>query len=161
MFREMRRVRQQLSNAESMAVLKDGKTGVLGVCGDQGYPYTVPVNYVYADGKIYIHCSKTGHKLDAIYRDNKVSFCVIDRDDILAEKLTTRYRSVILFGRAKIVEGEKDIRHAALLLGLKYCRDSQTVNAEIKREWGRFCCVEIVIEHMTGKKGGLISSPNL
>ncbi len=153
MFRNMRRFKQQLSEAETTAVLERGKTGVLGVCGDQGYPYTIPLNYVYGDGKIYIHSAKTGHKLDAIRQCSKVSFCVIDKDDILAEKLTTSYRSVILFGKARILEHDKDIYRAAH--GLKYNQDIQAVQKEIEREWEKLCCVEIVIEHMTGKKGAM------
>lgn len=72
MFRKMRRYRQQLSQEETISILKSGKTAVLGVLGDDGYPYTVPINYVYADGKIYFHGAKSGHKIDAIKRCGRV-----------------------------------------------------------------------------------------
>ena len=78
MFRVMRRKRQQTTEAEALAILDQAITGVLAVNGDQGYPYTIPVNYVLYQGKIYIHCAKQGHKKDAIERDAKVSFCVVD-----------------------------------------------------------------------------------
>ena len=77
MFREMRRKLQQLSDEEAEAVLRRGKYGVLALSGDDGYPYAVPISYVYADGKLYFHCAMAGHKLDAMKRDDKASFCVV------------------------------------------------------------------------------------
>ncbi len=152
MFRKMRRFKQQLSKEETTEILKSGKTAVLGVTGDEGYPYTVPVNYVYEDGKIYIHGAKAGHKFDAIKRNEKVSLCVIEKDDIVKEELTTYFRSVILFGRAKLLEKEDEVFHAAEVFGLKYNEDKDAVDKEIKREWSGLCCIEIQIEHMTGKE---------
>ena len=77
-FREMRRGGQQLSRQEAIAILETGQTGVLAVSGDEGYPYAVPVSYVYLDDTIFFHSATTGHKIDAIKRDSRVSFCVID-----------------------------------------------------------------------------------
>ena len=152
MFREMRRARQMLPEAECIEILRGGQTGILGVNGDDGYPYTVPINYVYEGGCIYIHGARSGHKLDAMNRDDRVSFCVIERDDVVPETLSTNYRSVILFGRARVLEGDEMIE-AARRLGLKYCPDPDAVEREIRRELPALCCVEIRIEHMTGKEG--------
>lgn len=152
MFRAMRRIRQQLPEEETVRILKEGKTGVLGVLGDDGYPYTVPVNYVYAGGRIYLHGAGSGHKADAIRRCGKVSFCVVEEDRVVKEELTTYFRSVILFGRARILEEEKEIRLAAKRLGLKYNDDPELVEREITREWKALTCMEIVVEHMTGKE---------
>ena len=74
MFREMRRKRQALSPQENAAILQKGLSGVLALSSDNGYPYAVPINYVYDDGKIYFHCAKNGHKLDAIQKNAKASF---------------------------------------------------------------------------------------
>lgn len=152
MFRPMRRSRQQLNDEETLAVLAKGKTGVLGVIGEQGYPYTIPINYVYADGKIYLHGAKTGHKQDAIQSCDKVSFCVIEKDDVVAEELTTYFRSIVLFGRARKLQEEQEIFHAAEVLGLKYYSDKKSVEKEIKQEWNALSCIEITIEQMTGKE---------
>ena len=65
-FRPMRRFKQQMTNEECIALLRKAPRGVLAVLGDGGYPYTVPLDFVYDDGKIYFHCAKEGHKLDAI-----------------------------------------------------------------------------------------------
>ena len=103
----MRRKKQLLSDDESIEILKRGKTGVLALIGDNGYPYAVPVNYVYDNSKIYIHGAKAGHKIDSVKRCSKVSFCVIDKDDIIPEEYTTYFKSVIVFGEICILEDEK------------------------------------------------------
>ncbi len=151
-FRKMRRFKQELNEKETREILANGKTGILGVIGDHGYPYTVPVNYVYENGKIYFHCAKEGHKLDAIRQCDKISLCVIEKDDVIKEKLTTYFRSAIVFGRARILGTDEEIFNAAEILGLKYNEDKEVVDREIRREWNALCCVEITIEHMTGKE---------
>lgn len=154
MFRQMRRFRQQLSREECEAILRDEPTGVLAVHGDGGYPYAVPVNHVYRDGVIAFHCAKTGHKLDAIRRDDRVSFCVVARDDVLPEERATAYISVIAFGRARIVEDEAGLRRIAGWIGEKFCPDHlegcrQETDEVVAAN--RMACVEIEVEHMTGK----------
>jgi nitroimidazol reductase NimA-like FMN-containing flavoprotein (pyridoxamine 5'-phosphate oxidase superfamily) len=79
-FRAMRRKRQQLSEDESISILKKATSGTLALIGDGGYPYAVPISYVYADGRLYFHSALTGHKVDAIRACDKASFCVIDQD---------------------------------------------------------------------------------
>jgi len=153
MFREMRRNRQQLSEEESLAVLERGTSGVLAVLGDEGYPYAVPLSYVYRNGKIYFHCAKSGHKLEALKHCGKVSFCVVDQDQVKPEEYTTYFRSVIAFGNARILEAEEEKRAAVLLLAEKYCPSQRDGWQEaIDREWKALCMVEIRIEHMTGKQ---------
>ncbi len=154
MFREMRRAKQQLPQEECERILREGKTAVLALAGDDGYPYAVPVNYVYDGGRIYFHGAKAGHKLDALRRCEKLSLCVVERDDVAPERLTTDYRSVIVFGCARILENEEEIYRAAELLGLKYNPDRAFVEREIRREWAALCCVEVTAEHITGKENG-------
>ena len=86
MFRELRRKKQALSQEECTAVLNRGTSGVLALAGDDDYPYAVPISYVYDGEKLYFHCAKSGHKLDAIRRNAKASFCVIDKDQIVPEE---------------------------------------------------------------------------
>ena len=107
-FREMRRKRQQLSNDESVAILEKATAGTLALLGDEDYPYTVPISYVYYDGKLYFHSALAGHKVDAIRKCDKASFCVIEQDDVQPKKYTTFFRSVIAFGRIHIIEDEQE-----------------------------------------------------
>lgn len=80
MFREMRRKRQALSASEVAEILYRGTSGVLALLGDEEYPYAVPLSYVYDEGKLYFHSATSGHKIDAVGRSAKASFCVIDQD---------------------------------------------------------------------------------
>ena len=153
MFREMRRFKQILSEEDCAAVLHGGTSGVLAVSGDEGYPYAVPLSYVFDGSKLYFHCAKTGHKLDAIARNNKVSFCVIDRDQVVPQEYTTYFRSVIVFGRARILEDETEKRGALEKLAARYSPDHQEGRLqEIDSQIGKVCMVEITVDHMTGKE---------
>ena len=154
MFREMRRFKQQITTEECKKVLKEEKRAAFSVIGDEGYPYTIPINFYYdeADNIIYFHGAKSGHKIDAIKNNPKVSISIIDQEDVIEEELTTYFRSIILFGKAKILQGDDEIYQAVNALGLKYCDDEIAVEKEIQREWKALCCVEIIIEHLTGKQ---------
>ena len=101
MFRKMRRHKQLLSKEECEKILYKATSGVLALEGDNNYPYTVPISYLYEDNKIYFHSAKSGHKIDSIKKNQKVSFCVIDQDKIVPEEYTTYFRSVIVFGKIK------------------------------------------------------------
>ena len=90
MFREMRRNKQVLSKEAAEKILREGDFGVLALSGDDGYCYAVPINYAVEGNKIYFHSAKTGHKLDAIRNNDKVSFCVVDRHEVIAEEFTRR-----------------------------------------------------------------------
>ena len=161
MFRPMRRIGQQISTEECAGILGRATSGVLGVYGDDGYPYTVPLSFVYTPGgeglgTIGFHCARTGHKIDAIRRNEKVSFAVIDRDEVMPRERTTRFCSVIAFGRARILEGDEALRRAANAVGAKYSagyEDLYRQETEDTIRAGTLCCVEITIDHMTGKIG--------
>lgn len=153
MFRNMRRKKQLLPADVTGQILQTGLVGVLGVSGDDDYPYVVPVNYACDDGKIYFHSANTGHKLDGIRRNSKVSFCVIDRDDVVAEEFTSYFRSAIAFGRARIVTDDAVKRHALELLARKYSPGLEAEGAVVIRdEWNNVTIVEIAVEHVTGKE---------
>lgn len=154
MFREMRRKKQLLTLEESTAVLHRGTSGVLALAGDDGYPYAVPMSYVYDGAKLYFHCAKSGHKLDAIRRNCRASFCVIDQDQIVPEEYTSHFRSVIVFGAMRILEDDGEKRAAIEALALKYAPDADTAdrNRAIDREWAPLCMLELTIDHITGKE---------
>lgn len=153
MFRAMRRKRQQLSRAEAEAILERGTSGVLAVAGDDGYPYAVPLSYVYQDGKLWFHCAKSGHKLDAIRREGKCSFCVIDQDQVVAEKYTTLFRSVIAFGQVRVLEDDGEKRAALEALGERFNPGQpESLEKEIAATWNSVCVLELEIEHLTGKE---------
>ena len=152
-FREMRRKRQILPQNESIAIMEKATHGVLALLGDEGYPYAVPLSFVFHQQKIYFHCAVTGHKMDAIRRCDKASFCVVDQDAIVPERFTTHFRSVIAFGKVIVVD-EMDEKLTALhLLGEKYAPgDISGREAEIRKDFDRVAVVRLDIEHLTGKE---------
>lgn len=153
MFREMRRKKQLLSSDRTKTILDNGITGILGVVGDEGYPYTIPLNYIYHQDYIYFHCAKVGHKLDALRANNKASFCVIEKELIVPEEFTAYFRSAVAFGKALEVSEEEEKLKAMRLLNNKYSPGLDVGGeAEIKKSWDALCVIKIKIEHLTGKE---------
>lgn len=152
-FRDMRRKKQLLSVEETVAILERGTSGTLALLGDDDYPYTVPISYVYLDNKIFFHSARSGHKIDAIKKSDKASFCVIDEDNVISEKYTTYFCSAIAFGRIRIME-DSDMKHAMLQkLAEKYSSaHREGIQEEINRGYKSLVMLEFDIEHMTGKK---------
>ena len=154
MFREMRRSKQVLSREAAKKILREGEFGVLALSGDKGYAYAVPINYAVEGNKIYFHSAKTGHKLDAIKNNDKVSFCVVDRHEVVAEEFTTYFSSAIAFGRIRIVEDDAD---PDKMRGLELLADKYSSTASPERrakELGRLSALVVpvmTIEHLTGK----------
>lgn len=154
MFHEMRRKNQLLSEEESIEILKHGTSGVLALFGEDGYPYALPISYSYDGEKLYFHCAKSGHKLDAIRNCDKASFCVIDKDEVVPEKYTTYYRSVIVFGTIRAIENEQELQAALQKLAVKYHPNGRMEDhaREIDGSLSRVCVLELSVEHMTGKE---------
>ncbi len=153
MFRQMRRFKQQIPEEECIDVLKTELRGVLSVTGDDGYPYGMPLDHWYseADGKLYFHCAREGHKLDAIMRNDKVSYCVMDKGFRKDGDWALNIRSVIIFGRMKVVEDEEKKREICTNICRRFTDDEEYLQKELKNAFPRVCCLELTPEHMTGK----------
>ena len=153
MFREMRRFKQQISDAECIEVLKSTKRGVLSLIGDDGYPYGLPIDHWYCeeDGKLYFHCAKQGHKIDAIRACNKAGYCVYDEGYRKEGEWALNIKSVIIFGRIRLVEDEDKARKICTELTRKFTDDEAYLKKEMDNSFSRVCCIELVPEHMTGK----------
>lgn len=151
MWRGMRRDKQQLERAACEEILATGKRGVLAVLGDEGYPYAVPLNYSYRDGRIYFHGAVEGHKLDAIDTCDKCSFCVLSEPEEHEGAWWLSFRSVICFGRIRRVD-DPDRKRAILWdLGSKYFPSMEGEREHIERTLARVAILELEIEHMSGK----------
>lgn len=151
-FREMRRSRQLMSAEDTIAVLNRGSNGVLACLGDEDYPYAVPLNYVYHNGRIYFHSANAGHKMDAMAKHPKVSFTVVDEDTILSERYTSCFRSAILFGKARIVEGDERLEAFRALVEKYSGNQPEEIKQKVVEKCIKACIVAIDIEHMTGKE---------
>ena len=150
MFTEMRRNDRKLSDVEAEQILQDGKYGILSMIGENGYPYGVPMTYVYENGKIYFHCAKdVGMKVENLRFTPKASFTVVGETEILPDKFATKYESVIAFGIAKLSGDKKSVLEKILQ---KYSPDylesgKKYINAMIEKT----SVYEIQIEQFTGK----------
>ena len=153
MFRKMRRFKQQITDEECIQVLKEAKRGVLSVQGDDGYPYGLPINQYYneEDGCLYFHSGKVGHKIDAIRRCDKASFCAYDQGFRKDGEWALNIKSVIVFGRIEIIEDQETIYDISRRLSYKFTRDEDYIQREIERSGPRTLMFRLVPEHMTGK----------
>ena len=151
-FRPMRRFKQQMTDEECADLLRQAPRGILAVLGDGGYPYTVPLDFLYADGNLYFHCAREGHKLDAIRRCNKASFCVLGDGVKEPDSWWYHFESVVCFGRIGIVDDQQ--RTDALLrrLGAKYFPQGYDIEDDMRRNAPRAFVLEMQIEHMSGKR---------
>ncbi len=154
MFRPMRRIKQQLSEAECSEVLTNETRGVLSVIGDEDYPYGIPINFYYSknDNRIYFHGAREGHKIDSIKKNDKVSFTVFEKGVPTEGKRGLNVRSVIIFGRINIVEdGEKTLDICRWISRQFTFADNEFIEGEIKKFANAVTCLELVPEHISGK----------
>lgn len=153
MFPAMRRWKQQLTQQECVALLKQEPRGVLSLMGEDGYPYGLPISYWYceADGKIYFHGAKSGHKINAIQRCDKASFCVYDQGFQREGEWALNIKSVIVFGRIQPVEDAQKNEEICRNLSAKFTDDPAYVQWELENSGSNVLCLALTPEHMTGK----------
>lgn len=154
MFRKLSRHKQQLSDGECIQILIGEPRGVLSVMGDGGYPYGLPIDHWYCEGngKLYFHCGKDGHKLDAIRACDKVSYCVMDGGTPEEGGWALYFRSVIVFGRVRIIEDEAEVVQITRQLSYKFTDDAAYIEDEIAKYAAGTLCIELTPEHICGKR---------
>ena len=153
MFREMRRKKCKLSDETAEKILREGLFGILALSGENNYPYALPINYAYEDGKIYFHSAVSGHKIDAIKNNSKASFCVVDKHEVISEKFTSYYTSVIVFGKMRITDDEDEKILGLKLLAKKYS-PNESVEHRDEEIYGKLKALVVPIfeiEHISGK----------
>ena len=153
MFRELIRRNKKISMEECLHILKTEKRGVLSVNGDNDYPYGMPMNHWYneEDGKIYFHCGKVGHRLDALKKDSKVSFCTYNEGYRNQGEWALNVKSVIVFGKIEIVDELDRIIDIMKKLSYKFTHDDEYINAEIEQHVHRTLLLVLTPEHICGK----------
>lgn len=153
MFRPMRRWKQQLSDEDCVALLKNTPRGILSVLGEEGYPYGIPMNHWYCetDGKLYFHGAKTGHKIDAISKCDKVSYCVHDEGYREEGQWPLHIKSVVVFGRIQPVTDDAKVLEICTHLCQKFTDDKAYLEHELKHSLPKVLCLALTPEHMTGK----------
>lgn len=153
MFRELLRKNQQLSQEDCIAILQEEKRGVLSVLGDEGYPYGTPINHFYndADGALYFHSGDVGHRLEALQKEQKVSFCVFTQGEPIEGHWALRVKSVIVFGKMEIIEDAAQIIDITTRLSHKFTLDEAYIRKEIESNLHRTRLLRLMPEHICGK----------
>ena len=151
MFREMRRKKQELSKDECIEILTNEPRGVLALLGDDDYPYALPMSHVYIDGKIYFHGAQKGHKLDAVRRYPKASYCVVDDGVRNKGEWWYTFKSVIVFGKIRTLTDSNEKIEKLTYLGDKFFPTHEETVSEIDKLLDKTEVFEIDIEHMSGK----------
>ncbi|MBO5373060.1 MAG: pyridoxamine 5'-phosphate oxidase family protein [Lachnospiraceae bacterium] len=153
MFRELIRQNKKLSMEECVQVLKTETRGVLSVIGDNDYPYGMPMNHWYneEDQKLYFHCGKIGHRLDALKKNDKVSFCTYDKGYQKEGQWPFNVKSVIVFGRMEIVEDLESIVDITTKLSHKFTQDDEYIREEIQKYGSKTLLLKLTPEHICGK----------
>lgn len=151
-FRPMRRFMQALEAEECQALLAGGYRGFLSLVGDGGYPYTVPLNYVYEAGKLYFHCAKEGHKTDAIRACDKACFTVLGEPVKETDDWWYHVCSVICFGRIRIIDSPEETDFRLRQIGRKYFPENYDMEGDMQRNGPRALVLEFTVEHCSGKR---------
>ncbi len=152
MFREIKLKDRIVNKERVIEIMKKGLFGVLSTIGKDGYPYGVPLNYTFLNNCICFHCAQEGHKLDNIDFNNKVSFCVVTKSDVLANEFDTDYESAIAFGKATVITDNSDKKDILLSVLNKYSADYlKAGNSYMKKYWDKTKVIKIQIDHLSGK----------
>ena len=153
MFRKMRRSPQALSREEMIDLLNTETRGVMSVQGDDGYPYGFPINHYYdeEENKLYFHGANFGHRVDAVKRDPKVSYCVYGGEYQVEGDWAKYVKSVIVFGKAELIEDQDEVCRISRLICDKFPCPQEYVEYEISKDAPRTMVVAIDIEDMNGK----------
>lgn len=154
MFRGMRRFAQQLPEEECRNILRCEPRGVLSLMGDEGYPYGIPMDHWYDEktGNLYFHGAVVGHKIDAIGRCDKVSYCVMDQGTPREGHWSLDFCSVVVFGRLHPVEDRERTLEICRNLARKFTTDEDYIRQEIQSAGPRVLCLELCPEHISGKR---------
>ena len=149
----MRRIDRKLDDEQTLELLRRVEHGVLSVIDHDGMPYGVPLNYAVMNGNIYVHSAVEGKKLQCVANKPKVCFTVVGATEVLPDKFSTRYESVIVFGRALILEDSEEKDAALLELIKKYSENYlEKGMAYINSEKSKTAVIRIVPLEITGKK---------
>mgnify|MGYP004549315719 FL=1 len=154
MFRPLRRKKRELSENAAKQLLHSARRGVLAVNGDDGYPYAIPINYIYDEKahRIYFHGARAGHKVDAIRACDKVCFTVYGNEQIKDEDWAPYMQSVVVFGRCRLLESCPETMALLKTLAMKYYPNEQLADQEMASSGSTVQMYEIEIEHLSGKE---------
>jgi len=150
-----------MDKKEIHELLQTAQVGRLGLCRNN-QPYIVPLNFAYENGHIYFHCADTGMKVEFLQGNSLVCFEVDEFIETMIAAVAcssdTAYRSVIAFGKARILNNLQEITDALRLIVAKYAgnEDAQKLEARVvdehrSSEGAKTIVVDMTVDQITGK----------
>lgn len=154
MFRKVRKIKNELDEKTTKEVLKKAPRGVLALNGDDGYPYGLPLNYVYDEDNnvLYFHGTKTGYKIDCIEKSPKASFTALLEEGVSDDGWSKNVSSVVAFGLLEEIEDSDFARDALVKLAQKYYPSEDFIEENIKANFKNTKMLAFHINYMTGKR---------
>ena len=154
MFRPIRKRKNEIDRNAVETLLNKSRRGVLAVNGEDGYPYAIPVNYLYdkETQKIYFHGARAGYKVDALRKSDKVCFTVYGNETVREEAWAPFVQSAVIFGRCHLIDDPDKTIEKVRKLATKYYPNKEEVEMGIQKSIQATQLYEIEIEHMTGKQ---------
>lgn len=154
MFRQIRRKQKEIEMTAIKNLLHHVRRGVLAVHGDNGYPYAIPVNYLYDEEnqRIYFHGARVGHKAEAIKACDKVCFTVFGNETVKEEPWAPYVQSVVAFGRCYLAEMDAAALSLLKQFAMKYYPEESLVDREVAVSAKAAQLFVIEIEHLSGKE---------
>lgn len=152
----VRRQDRLLTEEEARELLHKGEYGVLSMVdgtGGKTVAYGIPVSYVW-DGQdaLYVHCAKEGRKLRCAAQNACVSFCVVGPTQVIPDKFTTAYQSVVLECRAEMGLAEVERREALQMILDKYSSDYAEIGKTYaERSFARTEVLKLNVVRWSGK----------
>ncbi|HHH54532.1 MAG TPA: pyridoxamine 5'-phosphate oxidase family protein [Bacteroidetes bacterium] len=148
-----RRQDRLLDENAAYELLKKGEYGVLSMQAEKGGAYSVPISYVWDEKEsVYFHCATEGKKLRYIALCNKVSFCIVGQTNVIPEKFTTAYESIVLDCVAELGLSNEEKMKALELLIEKYSPNDKTKGMEYaKKSFNKTEIVKMKIIKWSGK----------
>ena len=155
MFRPVRKKANEISVEEAKKLLRESRRGVLAVSGDDGYPYAVPINYLYDEETqvIIFHGSKVGHKVDALKRSDKVCFTVYGNETVETDEAWAPFlESAVVFGRCRLVADRGESDALCKKFAMKFYPTEKMVDDVVATSGKAVRMFRLQIEHISGKK---------
>ena len=154
MFRKVRKIKNELDEKATKEVLKKAPRGVLALNGDDGYPYGLPLNYVYDEDNnaLYFHGTKTGYKIDCIEKSPKASFTALLEEGVSDDGWSKNVSSVVAYGLLEEIEDSDFARDALEKLAQKYYPSEDLIEKNIKANFKNTKILAFHISYMTGKR---------
>lgn len=171
----MRRADREMNKEFACDIVDESRFGVIASLNEDGSPYAVPVSTARDGNVIYIHGACDGRKIENIKRNPAVSIAFVGDVNVpspiekaefreakkeksslgklVSKKFTTEFESAVIFGRAYVVEDDREKTLGLKLISEKYTPENMDYfEAAVEVSLGRTCVIRIELDEISGKR---------